>query len=78
MDDLPSPVVIKQHVVQIQMVLLSGIFSHHKDLSSSEIGDGAIFCFARYSFAFIGNKKSIFLFDVHRCIIEGHQDVLLY
>ena len=53
------------------MVLLFDIFSHHKDLTSSEFGDGAIFCFARYSFAFIWNEKSIFLFDVHGCIIEG-------
>ena len=53
------------------MVLLSDIFNHHKDLTSSEIGDDAFFCFARYSFAFIWNKKYIFPFDVHGCIIEG-------
>ena len=53
------------------MVLLSDIFNHHKDMTSSEIGDDAVFCFARYSFAFIWNKKSIFLFDIHGCIIEG-------
>ena len=53
------------------MVLLSDIFNHHKDMTSSEIGDVAVFCFARYSFAFIWNKKSIFLFDIHGCIIEG-------
>ena len=69
--DLPSFVVIKEHVVQTQMVLLSDIFNHHKDLTSSEIGDGAIFYFARYSFAFIWNKKPIFLFDIHGCIIKG-------
>ena len=44
-DALPSVVVIKEHL-QIQMVLLSRIFNHHKDLTSSEIGVGAIFCFA--------------------------------
>ena len=70
-DDLPSVIVIKEHVVQTQMVLLSDIFNHHKDLISSEIGDGVIFCFARYSFTFILNKKSTFLFDIHGCIIEG-------
>ena len=69
--DLPSFVVIKEHVVQSQMVLLSDIFNHHKDLTSGEIGDGAIFYFARYSFAFIWNKKPIFLFDIHGCIITG-------
>ena len=70
-DDLRSFVVIKEHVVQTQMVLPSDIFNHHKDLTSSEIGDGVIFCFARYSFAFILNKKFIFLFDIHGSIIEG-------
>ena len=70
-DDLRSFVIIMEHVVQTQMVLLSDIFNHHKDLTSSEIGNGAIFCFARYSFAFIWNKKSTFLFYIHRCIIEG-------
>ena len=69
--DLPSFVVIKEHVVQTQMVLLSDIFNHHKDLTSSEIGDGAIFYFARYSFAFIWNIKPIFPFDIHGCIIKG-------
>ena len=69
--DLPSFAVIKEHVVQTQMVLFSDIFNHHKNLTSSEIGDGAIFYFARYSFAFIWNKKPIFLFDVHGCIIKG-------
>ena len=49
----------------------SDFFNHHKDLTSSEIGDGAIFCFARYSFTFIWNKKSIFAFDIHGCINEG-------
>ena len=70
-DDLRSFVVIKEHAVETQMVLPSDIFNDHKDLTSSEIGDGAIFCFARYSFTFIWNKKSIFLFDIYRCIIEG-------
>ena len=70
-DDLHSFVVIKEHVVQTQMVLPSDIVNHHKDLTSSEISDGVIFCFARYSFAFIWNKKSIFRFDIHGCIIEG-------
>ena len=70
-DDLRSFVVIKEHVVQTQMVLPSDIVNHHKDLTSSEISDGVIFCFARYSFTFIWNKKSIFLFDIHGCIIEG-------
>ena len=69
--DLPSFAVIKEHVVQTQMVLFSDIFNHHKNLTSSEIGDGAIFYFARYSFAFIWNKKPIFLFDIHGCIIKG-------
>ena len=70
-DDLRSFVVIKEHVVETQMVLPSDIFNHHKDLTSSEIEDGVIFCFARYSFTFTWNKKSIFLFDIHGCIIEG-------
>ena len=49
-DDLSSFVVIKEHVVQAQMVLhssglykSSNFFNHHKDLTSSEIGDDAIF-----------------------------------
>ena len=70
-DDLRSFVVIKEHVVQTQMVLPSDIVNHHKDLTSSEISDGVIFCFARYSLAFIWNKKSIFLFYIHGCIIES-------
>ena len=70
-DDLRSFVIIKEHVVQTQMVLLSEIFNHHKDLTSSEIGNGAIFCFARYNFASIWNKNSTFLFYIHGCIIEG-------
>ena len=49
----------------------SDFFIHHKDLTSSEIGDGAIFRFAGNSFTFTWNKKSIFVFDVHGCINEG-------
>ena len=78
MDDLSSFVVIKEHVAQGQMVLhyrglykSSDFFSNHKDLTPSEIGDGAVFRFAGYSFAFIWNKKSIFIFDVHGCVKEG-------
>ena len=73
-DDLHSFVVIKEHVVQTQMLLPCDTFNHHKDLTSSQIGDCAIFCFARYSFAFIWNKNSIFLFDIHGCIIKGQHD----
>ena len=68
---------IKEHAVQAQRVLhYSGLYKssdpfNHKDLTSPEIGDGAIFRFAGYSFAFIWNKKSIFVFDVHGCINEG-------
>ena len=77
-DSLSSFVVIKEHVVETQMVLRSSdlykssdFFNHHKDLTSSEIGDGTIFLFDRYSFAFIWNKKSIFVLVVHGCIKEG-------
>ena len=51
-DDLSLFVVIMEHDVQAQMVLHYGglykssdFFNHHKDLTSSETGDGAIFCF---------------------------------
>ena len=40
-------------------------------MTSSEVGDGAIFRFAGYSFAFIRKKKPIFVFDIHGCINEG-------
>ena len=77
-DDLYSFVVIKEHVAQAQMVLhYSGLcksfifLNHHKDSTSNEIGDAAIFCFVRYSFTFKWNKKSIFIFNVHSCINEG-------
>ena len=79
--DLSSFAVIKEHVVQAQMVWpysglykSSDFFNHHKDLTSSEICDGAIFHFAGYSSAFIWNKKPIFVFDIHDCINES-QDV---
>ena len=77
-DDLSSFVVIKEHVVQAQMVLhssglykSSNFFNHHKDLTSSEIGDDAIFWFVEYNFAFRWNKKFNFVFDVCGCINEG-------
>ena len=64
MYDLSSFAVIKEHVVQAQMVWhysglykSSDFFNHHKDLTSSEIRDGAIF-----------------VFDIHDCINES-QDV---
>ena len=63
-DGLSSFVVIKEHVVQVQIVLhysgfykSSNFFNHHKDLTSSEIADGAVFRFAGYSFSFMWNKN---------------------
>ena len=58
----------------VLQIVSSDFFNHHKDLTSSEIGDGALFHFARYSFAFTWNKKFIFVFDALGCINEG-QDV---
>ena len=62
------------HTVMVLQIVSSDFFNHHKDLTSSEIGDGALFHFARYSFAFTWNKKFIFVFDALGCINEG-QDV---
>ena len=64
MYDLSSFAVIKEHVVQAQMVWhysglykSSDFFNHHKDLTSSEIRDGAIFHFVGYSSLSYGTKN---------------------
>ena len=41
------------------------LFLHHKRLTPDEIGNGAIFTCAGFSFALIWTKRSIFVFDSH-------------
>ena len=49
----------------------SDFLYHLKSLTSNEICDGAIFRFAGYNFAFMWNKRSVFIFNVYGCIKDG-------
>ena len=62
--DLPSFVVIKEHVVQTQMVLFSDIFNHHKNLTSSEIGDGTLPDIVSFSYGTKSPSSSLIFKDV--------------
>ena len=54
------------------------LFIDHKELSSTEVGNGAIFTCAGISFALIWGRKSVFLFDSHSRNSEGCMTQMVY
>lgn len=80
-DEMPHNVMIENQLVTVDLLTVSSrlfenhidLFHMHKTLTPSEIGSGAIFTCAGYSFALIWHspKHSVYLFDPHSKIIDG-------
>ena len=80
-DELPLPVKLKGCDLEVTVLQHYSnrfskfdLFIDHKELSSTEVGNGAIFTCSGMSFALIWGKKSIFLFDSHSRSSEGCHD----
>ena len=74
-DELPLSLNLKGCDLEVTMFSKIDLFIDHKKLSSTEVGNGAIFTCVGISFALIWGKKSVFLFDSHSCNNEGCHDL---
>ena len=84
-DELPLSVKLKGCDLEVTMLQHYSnrfskfdLFIDHKELSSTEVGNGAIFTCAGISFALIWGRKSVFLFDSHSRNSEGCMTQMVY